>query len=68
LVFIPVIGEFVIPDLLGGAGTQMIGRTIWVEFFNNRDWPVASAVTVLLLLILVVPIVLAQSRLSKARV
>jgi putrescine transport system permease protein len=68
LVFIPVIGEFVIPDLLGGAGTQMIGRTIWVEFFNNRDWPVASAVTVLLLLILVVPIVLVQSRLSKARV
>ena len=68
LVFIPVVGEFVIPDLLGGAGTQMIGRTIWVEFFNNRDWPVASAVTVLLLLILVVPIVLVQSRLSKARI
>lgn len=68
LVFIPVVGEFVIPDLLGGADTQMIGRTIWVEFFNNRDWPVASAVTVLLLLILVAPIVLLQSRLSKARV
>ena len=68
LVFIPVVGEFVIPDLLGGAGTQMIGRTIWVEFFNNRDWPVASAVTVLLLLILVVPIILVQSRLSKARI
>jgi putrescine transport system permease protein len=68
LVFIPVIGEFVIPDLLGGAGTQMIGRTIWVEFFNNRDWPVASAATVILLLILVVPIVFVQSRLSRARV
>lgn len=68
LVFIPVIGEFVIPDLLGGAGTQMIGRTIWVEFFNNRDWPVASAVTVILLIILVVPIVLVQSRVSRARV
>lgn len=68
LVFIPVIGEFVIPDLLGGADTQMIGRTIWIEFFNNRDWPVASAVTVLLLLLLVVPIVLMQSRLSRSRV
>lgn len=68
LVFIPVVGEFVIPDLLGGADTQMIGRTIWIEFFNNRDWPVASAVTVLLLLLLVVPIVLMQSHLSKTRV
>ncbi|MFD1744997.1 ABC transporter permease [Rhizobium helianthi] len=68
LVFIPVIGEFVVPDLLGGADTQMIGRTIWMEFFNNRDWPVASAVTVLLLALLVIPIVLLQSRLSKARV
>ncbi|WP_457585213.1 ABC transporter permease subunit [Ensifer canadensis] len=65
LVFIPVIGEFVVPDLLGGADTQMIGRTIWIEFFNNRDWPVASAVTVLLLIILVIPIVLFQTRLSR---
>ncbi|MGH6809561.1 MAG: ABC transporter permease subunit [Ensifer adhaerens] len=65
LVFIPVIGEFVVPDLLGGADTQMIGRTIWIEFFNNRDWPVASAVTVLLLVILVIPIVLFQTRLSR---
>ncbi|MNV88233.1 Putrescine transport system permease protein PotH [compost metagenome] len=53
------------PDLLGGADTQMIGRTIWMEFFNNRDWPVASAVTVLLLIILVIPIVLFQTRLSR---
>lgn len=68
LVFIPVVGEFVIPDLLGGADTQMIGRTIWIEFFNNRDWPVAAAVTVLLVMLLVIPITLMQSRLSKVRV
>ncbi|MGI0526857.1 ABC transporter permease [Rhizobium giardinii] len=68
LVFIPVVGEFVVPDLLGGADTQMIGRTIWVEFFNNRDWPVAAAVTVLLLLLLAIPITLLQSRLSRMRV
>jgi putrescine transport system permease protein len=56
LVFIPAVGEFVIPDLLGGSETLMIGRTLWVEFFNNRDWPLASAVAVVLLLILVIPI------------
>lgn len=61
LVFIPAVGEFVIPDLLGGSETLMIGRTLWVEFFNNRDWPVASAVAVILLLILVIPIVLFQN-------
>jgi putrescine transport system permease protein len=61
LVFIPVTGEFVIPDLLGGSGTLMIGKTLWSEFFNNRDWPLASAVAVILLLILVIPIVLFQS-------
>lgn len=60
LVFIPAVGEFVIPDLLGGADTLMIGRTLWVEFFSNRDWPVSSAVAVLLLLVLIVPIVLFQ--------
>ncbi|MCC2110566.1 MAG: ABC transporter permease subunit, partial [Hyphomicrobiales bacterium] len=60
LVFIPVTGEFVIPDLLGGSETLMIGKTLWSEFFANRDWPVSSAVAVLLLLILVVPIVLFQ--------
>lgn len=60
LVFIPAVGEFVIPDLLGGSNTLMIGKTLWTEFFNNRDWPVSSAVAVLLLLVLIVPIVLFQ--------
>ena len=60
LVFIPAVGEFVIPDLLGGSDTLMIGKTLWKEFFDNRDWPVASAVAVLLLLVLIVPIVLFQ--------
>ena len=60
LVFIPAVGEFVIPELLGGSSLQMIGRTLWSEFFQNRDWPIASAVAVLLLLILVVPIVIFQ--------
>lgn len=67
LVFIPVVGEFVIPDLLGGADTQMIGRAIWLEFFNNRDWPMAAAVTIVLLALLVVPIVYFQSRQSRER-
>jgi putrescine transport system permease protein len=60
LVFIPAVGEFVIPDLLGGSETLMIGRTLWVEFFNNRDWPLASAVAILLLLMLVLPIIYLQ--------
>lgn len=60
LVFIPAVGEFVIPDLLGGSDTLMIGRTLWSEFFSNRDWPVSSAVAVLLLLVLIVPIVMFQ--------
>ena len=60
LVFIPAIGEFVIPSLLGGSGTLMIGKVLWEEFFSNRDWPVASAVAVVLLLILVIPIMLFQ--------
>ena len=67
LVFIPAVGEFVIPDLLGGSETLMIGKTLWTEFFNNRDWPVASAVAVLLLLILVIPIVLFQNQQAKAQ-
>ena len=62
LVFIPVTGEFVIPDLLGGSSTLMIGKTLWDEFFSNRDWPLASAVAVILLVILVVPIVLFQNQ------
>lgn len=60
LVFIPAVGEFVIPDLLGGSETVMIGKTLWTEFFNNRDWPLASAVAVILLGILVIPIVYFQ--------
>jgi len=60
LVFIPAVGEFVIPQLLGGPSTQMIGQTLWIEFFSNRDWPIASAVAVLLILVLVVPIVIFQ--------
>jgi putrescine transport system permease protein len=60
LVFIPATGEFVIPELLGGPDTLMIGRVLWSEFFSNRDWPVASAVAIALLLFLVVPIMFFQ--------
>ncbi len=60
LVFIPALGEFVIPALLGGSDTLMIGKVLFEEFFSNRDWPVASAVGVILLLILVIPIILFQ--------
>jgi putrescine transport system permease protein len=67
LVFIPTIGEFVIPSLLGGSQTLMIGKVLWEEFFNNRDWPVASAVAVILLLILIIPIVLFQRNEQKQR-
>jgi len=56
LCFIPIVGEFVIPDLLGGSETLMIGQTLWTEFFSNRDWPVASAIAVSLLGLLLVPI------------
>jgi putrescine transport system permease protein len=67
LVFIPAMGEFVIPDLLGGSETLMIGRTLWNEFFLNRDWPVASAVAIVLLLLLVVPIVIFQNAQARMR-
>ncbi|MGR3455607.1 ABC transporter permease subunit [Pseudooceanicola sp.] len=67
LVFIPAVGEFVIPSLLGGSQTLMIGKVLWEEFFSNRDWPVASAVAVILLLILVIPIVLFQRQEQKQR-
>ena len=67
LVFIPAMGEFVIPDLLGGSQTLMIGKTLWNEFFNNRDWPVSSAVAVILLLLLVVPIMLFQQSQARAQ-
>jgi putrescine transport system permease protein len=60
LVFIPAVGEFVIPALLGGPDTLMIGRVLWEEFFNNRDWPIASAVAIAMLLLLVAPIMILQ--------
>lgn len=60
LVFIPAVGEFVIPSLLGDPGMLMIGKVLWTEFFNNRDWPVASAVAIVLLLVLVLPIMYYQ--------
>jgi len=60
LVFIPAVGEFVIPRLLGGTSSLMIGRVLWDEYFANRNWPVASAVAIALLLLLVVPIVIFQ--------
>ena len=60
LCFIPIVGEFVIPDLLGGSQTAMIGQAIWTEFFANKDWPTASAVAVVLVCLLVTPIVVFQ--------
>jgi putrescine transport system permease protein len=67
LVFIPTLGEFVIPSLLGGSNTLMIGKVLWDEFFSNRDWPLASAVAVILLLILIIPIILFQRNEQKQR-
>ena len=61
LVFIPAIGEYVIPSLLGGPDTLMIGRTLWDEFSSNRDWPVASAVAIAMLIFLVIPIVILRN-------
>ena len=58
LCFIPIVGEFVIPDLLAGSDSLMIGQTLWLEFFTNKDWPVASAVAVVLLVLLVAPLAL----------
>jgi putrescine transport system permease protein len=68
LAFIPMIGEFVIPDLLGGNDTALIGKTLWTEFFNNQDWPLASAIAVGMLLILVLPIAALQKAQAKADV
>lgn len=56
LVFVPALGEFIIPDLLGGSDTLMVGKVLWSEFFANRDWPMASAIAMLLLLVLAVPL------------
>ena len=58
LVFIPCVGEYVIPELLGGPSTQMIGRTLWDEFFSNNDWPMASTVAVAMVLLVIVPLAL----------
>ena len=66
LVFIPAVGEFVIPDLLGGTNTLMIGKVLWDEFFTNADWPLASAVAILLLILLVGPIAIFQRQQAKS--
>jgi len=65
LCFIPMAGEFVIPDLLGGSDTLMLGKVIWTEFFSNRDWPAASAVAIVLLATLIVPILLFEREQAK---
>ena len=62
LCFIPIVGEFVIPDLLGSSSTSMIGQILWLEFFGNRDWPVASALAAVLLVLLVPPILIYRQR------
>jgi putrescine transport system permease protein len=65
LVFIPAVGEFVIPDLLGGPDTLMIGKLLWQEFFDNVDWPAASAIAVALVAVLSLPLLLAQRFLAR---
>lgn len=65
LVFIPALGEFIIPDLLGGSDTLMLGRVLWTEFFNNRDWPLASALAVLLMLIVLLSALLLVKALQR---
>lgn len=65
LVFIPAVGEYIIPALLGGSGQLMIGKTLWTEFFNNRDWPLASAVAMVMLAVLVIPMMLLRNAQSQ---
>jgi putrescine transport system permease protein len=60
LCFVPIVGEFVVPDLLGGSDATMIGQTLWTEFFANKDWPVASAVAIVLVVLLIAPIAVYQ--------
>ena len=60
LVFIPSAGEYVIPEMLGGANTLMMGRVMWTEFFNNADWPMAAAVTCVMILLLLAPMIAFQ--------
>lgn len=66
MMFIPAVGEFVIPDLLGGTNTLMIGKVLWDEFFTNADWPLASAVAICLLVLLVAPIALFQRQQARS--
>jgi putrescine transport system permease protein len=68
LVFIPTVGEFVIPSLLGGPNTVMIGRVLWNEFFENQDWPIASAVAIAIMILLVIPIIIFQRYQERAEV
>ena len=67
LVFIPCVGEFVIPELLGGPQTLMIGRVLWDEFFSNNDWPMASTVAVVMVLLIIVPVALFSKSRAEAR-
>jgi putrescine transport system permease protein len=67
LVFIPCVGEYVIPELLGGPETLMIGRVLWDEFFSNNDWPMASAVAVVMILVIIVPIAVFGQNQARAR-
>ncbi len=66
LCFIPIVGEFVIPDLLGGSRAPMIGQTIWMEVFGNRNWPAAAAVAVVLVCLLAIPILYFQHQAMSA--
>ena len=63
--FIPAVGEFVIPDLLGGPGTLMIGKMLWQEFFDNVDWPAAAAIAMVLVALLTLPLLIAQRFLER---
>lgn len=65
LVFIPAVGEFVIPTLLGSSRTLMIGKVLWNEFFSNRDWPLAASVTVILLILLMIPLLIGRNYSNK---
>jgi putrescine transport system permease protein len=65
LVFIPAVGEFVIPDLLGGPGTLMVGKMLWQEFFDNVDWPAAAAIAIALVVMLMLPLLVAQRFLER---
>lgn len=66
LVFVPSMGEFVIPELLGGADNLMMGRVIWIEFFNNRDWPISAALSIMMVLIFILPFMAMQKIQNKS--